>query len=148
MPLERMRQWLQITGQVLLHSLFFLQPVLLHLSLPLILFILSSYLQLFPGVLSSCSAQAVEPQGPGCPSTPHSQRPARTKRQICWSYQFFMRNQKSELHGSLLNTDKLIFKPHHCANQPICGLNAAKRGQRVTLCWGRGSGAPRMKARL
>lgn len=23
MPLERMRQWLQITGQVLLHSLFF-----------------------------------------------------------------------------------------------------------------------------
>lgn len=60
MPLERMRQWLQITGQVLLHSLFFLQPVLLHLSLPLILFILSSYLQLFPGVLSSCSAQAVE----------------------------------------------------------------------------------------
>lgn len=89
-----------------------------------------------------------QPQGPGCPSTPHSQRPARTKRQICWSYQFFMRNQKSELHGSLLNTDKLIFKPHHCANQPICGLNAAKRGQRVTLCWGRGSGAPRMKARL
>ena len=38
---------------------FFLQPVLLHLSLPLILFILS-YLHLFPGVLSSCSAQAVE----------------------------------------------------------------------------------------
>ena len=38
----------------------FLQPVLLHLSVPLILFILSSYLQLFPGGLSSCSAQAVE----------------------------------------------------------------------------------------
>ena len=60
---------------------------------------------------------------------PHSPRPARTKCPVCWSYRFFMRNQKFELHGSLLNTDKLIFKPHHHANQPICGLNATKRGQ-------------------